>query len=342
MEAQSKELYQKILTMDLQGQTASYYDEDYKATIPYVEAAQFALAQTTVFGRQPDPAPMRKFVVDHPENPMAKAGYRYLSYYYGQVATQEAADKFFDDYNAKFPEDRDALAAYVERILKDKGPVDKGIEMAEKLKKMAGYPPNPAFEQYLADLYILKGDPAKADGEYGKDFLDAYASNTFYSLISFADFWADQGRNIESAEAAADLALKFKPDDWFAYAETANIYAKLGKDDKALAVYGPDFVKKFGDDQLPLVNYAIFWTNAGKNLDSALDAARRSVELRPDYFNYFTLGQTLLRMKRYDEALAAAQKAVDLIKPLAAKNASLPVQRYEKLVKDIQEAMAKK
>ncbi len=342
MGAQSKQFYEKILTMNLQGQAASYYDEDYEATIPYVEAAQFALAQTTVFGREPDPAAMVKFVKDHPESPMTKTGYRYLTYYYGQAATQEAADKFFDEYNAKFPGDRDALAAYVERIIKDKGPVDKGLEMAEKLKKMAGYPPNPAFEQYLADLYILKGDPAKADGEYGKDFLDTYASNSFYSLIGFADFWADQGRNLESAEAAADLALKFKPDDWFAYAETANIYAKVGKDDKALSVYGPGFVKKFGDDQLPLVNYAIFWTNAGKNLDSALDAARRSVELRPDYFNYFTLGQTLLRMKRYDEALAAAQKAVDLIKPLAAKNASLPVQRYEKLVKDIQEAKAKK
>ena len=28
MEARSKELYEKILTMDLQGRTASYYDED--------------------------------------------------------------------------------------------------------------------------------------------------------------------------------------------------------------------------------------------------------------------------------------------------------------------------
>jgi tetratricopeptide (TPR) repeat protein len=342
MEAQSKQLYEKILTMNLQGQTASYYDEDYKATIPYVEAAQFALAQTTVFGRKADPAPMLKFVKDHPDSPMTKTGYRYLSYYYGQIATQEAADKFYDEYNAKFPGDRDALAAYVERIIKDKGPVDKGVIMAEKLKKMAGYPPNPAFEQYLADLYILKGDPAKADDEYGKDFFDTYASNTYYSLISYADFWADQGRNLESAEAAADLAMKLKPDDWFAYAQTAGVYAKVGKDDKALAAYGPDFVKKFANEQLPLVNYAIFWTNAGKNLDSALEATRRAVELAPDYFNYFWLGQVLFKLKKYDEALNAAQKAVDLVKPLAAKNASFPVQRYEKLVKDIQEAQAKK
>ena len=342
MDVRSKDLYQKILTMDLRGQTASYYDEDYKATIPYVEAAQFALAETTVFGRKPDPGPMRKFVADHPESPLAKTGYSYLSYYYGQVATQEDADKFFDEYNAKFPGDRDALAAYVERIIKDKGPVDKGLEMAEKLKKTAGYPPNPAFEQFLADLYILKGDPSKADDEYGKDFLDGYVSNTYYSLISYANFWTDQGRNLESAEAAADLALKLRPNDWFVYAQVAGVYAKVNKMDKALAVFGPDFVKKFKDDQNALSNYATFWNNSGTNLESALEAARRSVELTPDYYNYFTLGQVLFKQKKYDEALKAAEKAVELVKPMAAKNAAFPLQRYEKLVQDVREAMAKK
>jgi predicted Zn-dependent protease len=342
LESESKELYQKILTMDLQGQTASYYDEDYKATIPYVEAAQFALAQTTVFGRKPDPAPMMKFVQDHPKSPMTKYGYRYLSYYYGQVATQEQADKFFEEYNARFPGDRDALAAYVERIIKDKAPVDKGITLAEKLKEMAGYPRNPAFEQYLADLYILKGDQAKADEEYGKDFLDSFVSTTYYGLISFANFWTDQGRNLESAEAAADLALKVRPNDWFVYSQVAGVYGKVNKLDKALAVFGPDFVKKFGNEQAALSNYATFWTNAGTNLESALEAARRSVELTPDYYNYFALGQTLFKMKRYGEALRAAEKAVELAKPMATKYEGFSVQRYEKLVKDIQAATAKK
>jgi tetratricopeptide (TPR) repeat protein len=342
MEAQSKKLYEKILTMNIQGQTASYYDEDYKATIPYVEAAEFALAQTSVFGRKPDPSPMRAFIQKHPESVLTKNGYSYLSYYYGQVATPADAGKFFDEYTAKFPNDQNALGSYVERIIRDKGPVDKGIELAEKLKELVGYPRNPAYEQYLADLYILKGDAAKADEEYGKDFMDSYVSNTYYALISYANFWTDQDKNLESAEAAAELALKLKPNDWFSYSQVAGVYNKLNKLDKAKAVFGPDYVKKFANEQSALSNYATFWNNAGQNLDSALEAARRAVELTPDYYNYFALGQVLLKMKKYDEALQAAQKAVELVKPMAAKYEGFPVQRYEKLVKDIQDAMAKK
>ena len=342
MEARSKELYEKILTMDLQGRTASYYDEDYKAAIPYVEAAQFALAQTAVFGRKPDPAPMRKFIDEHPTSPMVKNGYSYMSYYYGQVATPEDAGRFFDEYTAKFPDDRSALEGYVERIIKDKAPVDKGLRLAEKLKELAGYPRNPAYGQYLADLYILKGDEAKAEEEYGKDFIDGYITNGYYALISYANFWADQGKNLESAEAMADMALKLRPNDWFTYSQVAGVYNKVNKLDRALAVFGPDFVKKFVNDQAALSNYATFWNNAGTNLESALGAGRRAVELTPDYYNYFALGQVAFKLKKYDEALAAAEKAVELVKPMAAKYPGFSTQRFEKLVKDIREAMTKK
>ena len=57
-------------------------------------------------------------------------------------------------------------------IRRDKEPVDKGITLAEKLKEIAGYPENPDYQQNLAQLYVLKGDPAKAEEEYGKDFID--------------------------------------------------------------------------------------------------------------------------------------------------------------------------
>jgi hypothetical protein len=46
-------------------------------------------------------------------------------------------------------------------------------------------------------------------------------------------------------------------------------------------------------------------------------------------------------MKNYDEALKAAEKAVELVKPMAVKYEGFPTQEYENLVKQIKEAMAK-
>ncbi|MBE3130942.1 MAG: hypothetical protein IMZ54_09555, partial [Acidobacteria bacterium] len=43
----------------------------------------------------------------------------------------------------------------------------------------------------------------------------------------------------------------------------------------------------------------------------------------------------------YIEALKAAEKALELVKPMTVKYEGFPVQQYEKLVKDIKDAMAK-
>lgn len=343
MTAKSTELYQKVLALDLDGRTASYYDEDYEATIPYKEGAEFALAQSSTFAAKPNPAPLRAFIGRHPTSRFIENAYSYLGYYYGQMASKEDAAKFFEEYTAKFPEDKNAVRSYIQRIIKDKDPLDKGIALAEKLRKdLSGEPLNPDDRQNQAELYALKDDPPKVEDAYGKDFLDDYLSNSYYALMGYANFWVGQEKNLPSAEAAADLALKIRPDDWFVYAQVAGIYNKLNRTDKALAVFGPEFAKKFDGEQSALSNYATFWTNAGTNLDNALSAAKRAVELTPDFYNHFVLGQILFKLKRYDEALAAAEKAVELLKPIAAKNPNYPTQRFEGLVKQIKEAMVKK
>lgn len=346
MEARAQELYKKVLTLDSGGRTASYYDEDYKATIPYVEAAAFALAQNAAMGRKPDPAPLRAFIKDHPASAFLKNAYSYLGYYYGQTASKEDAAGFFAEYAAKYPEDKSALSAYVERIIKDKDPLDKGIELALKLQDLAGYPRVPEYQQNLAQLYTLKEEPAKADEEYGPDFADGFLTRSVYDLIGYANFWLDQDRHLDSVEEAADVivaSLRARKDAPSYYlSQAAAIYGKLKKPDKALAAYGPEIAKKSWDDQGALATYANFWNRQGANLENALAAAKRSVELTPDYYNNFVLAQLLFKLKDYPEALKAAEKAVDLVKPMAAKYEGFPTQQYENLVKQIQEAIAKK
>ena len=342
----SNELYQKVLTMDLGGRTASYYDEDRKATIPYVEAAEFALAQQASNGRKPDPAPLRNFIAKHPASVLAKSAYSSLSYYYGYQAKKEDAQAFFEEALAKFPDDKNMASSYLARIVRDKEPVDKGLALAEKLKEKQGYPRDPEIQESLAQLYILKDDPSKAEEEYGKDFADSYISNAVGTLTSYSNFWIDQGKNLASAEEMADIiaaAVMAKKDTPYYYlTQVAMVYGKLNKDEKALALYGPDRVKKSWDDQMALYSYASFWQRQGKNLESAAEAARRSVELKSDYFNNFVLAQVLFKMKSYDEALKTAEKAAELAKPLAAKYEGFTTAQFDNLVKQIKEAMAKK
>jgi hypothetical protein len=339
--AKSQELYKKVIALDPEGKQGTTTLEYLKATIPYTQAAEYNLAQASAFGRKPDPAPLQAFIKKYSESKLVKQAYTYLGYYYGNQATKEDADKFFEEYTAKFPEDKDALGSYVQRIIKDKEPLDKGLTMAEKLKDLAGYPQNPEYQQNLAQLHALKNEPAKAEEAYGKDFIDDYVATTYYALVGYANFWIDQDKNLESAEAMTDLTLKLRPNEWYTFSQAAGIYAKLKKPEKALAVYGPEFAKKYWDDQGALSSYASFWHRQGTNLDSALGAAKRSVELTSDYYNNYVLGQVLFKLKNYPEALKAAEKAVELVKPMAAKYEGFPTQQYEKLVKDIKEAMAK-
>jgi tetratricopeptide (TPR) repeat protein len=309
----------------------------------YTEAAEEALGRIAFFGRENDPAPLRAFIAKYPESRFLKDEYALLArfYYLRNSVPKEVATQFFVEYTSKYPHDADVLNTYVERIIGDKGPLDKGIELAEKIKDLVGSPPNPGYTRNLARLYVLKGDPAKADEVYGKDFIEGVASSTVFSLTGYANFWIEQGRNLDSVEAMADLAAKMKSDQ-STRQTVAGIFIRLKKTDKALAVYGPEFVKNNGGDQLALASYATFWNRQGANLDSALEAARKAVGLTPDYYNNYLLANILFKLKKYDEALKPAERAVELVKVAAAKLQGLSTQQYEDLVKQIKDAIAKK
>jgi len=323
-----------------------YTYESLKVTVPYTQAAEFQLAQAAFFNRNPDIAPFRAFIGKYADSPLVKTAYTYLANYYVRSAPAEEATVFFEEYTAKFPEDKTALNAYIQRIIRDKGPVDKGLAMAEKLKDMAGYPENPNYQENLAQLYVLKNDPAKADEEYGKDFAENYVSTAIYALTGYAAFWIDQGRNLGSAEEMTDVAAAAiraaKDSPSYMYSQVAGLYARLKKIDKALAFYGPENAEANWGDENALASYAGFWSQQGENLESALAAARRVVELSSGNHGNSTVARIQFKLGDYPEALKAAERALELAKAQAAKNPGYPLQQYEALVKQIKEAMAKK
>lgn len=341
-EGRTKELYSKVVSLDPDGKAGSYNDEYLKSLIPYTQVAEEALGRIAFFSRENNPAPLRAFIAKYPESKLLKNDYLYLARYYLYSAPKDEATRFFAEYTSKYPEDASVLNSYVERIIKDKEPLDRGIELAEKVKELIGYSSNPGYAQNLAHLYVLKGDAAKAGEEYGKDYIDGYLAVTRYALTSYANFWLEQGKNLDSAEAAAVTAVKMAPpSQWGTLQAAAGIFIKLNKPERALAAYGPDFIKGDMGNQESLASYAAFWNGQGKNLESALEAARKAVELTSDYYNNYTLANVLYKLRKYDEALKYAEKAVELVKAMAIKYPGFPTQQYDKLVKEIKEAQIK-
>ena len=325
-------LYKEVLTLDPDGKMGMTDYGDEKVT--YTEYAEYSIGALSLFGRPMDIEPMKTFIKKYPESKMLRSAYMRLSSYYRSRGSKEEAAQFFEDYTAKYPEDPYVLSSYISRIIRNKDNIEKGIELAEKIKDVMKYNPDPRYQKDLAELYMLKEDKEDADKAFGKRFMEGKVSGLSRNLVDYANFWVKHNTNIESAEEAMELAIKLAPDRWYTYRYAAQMYLKLKKNEKALEKFGPEFIKKFGDNANALNGYAWFWANQGKNLESAAKASKKSVALAPSHYNWDTLSLALTKLKKYDEALKAAEKAVEL----SDERSKI---RYQNRIKQIKKAMEK-
>ncbi len=297
------ELYKQVITIDPDGKQGTTEFNSEKVT--YTQNAEFNLGTMAMSSRPPDVAPLQAFIKKYPGGVLVKEGFSRLSFYYGRTAPKEEATKFFEEYMARFPQDADSYAAAVSRIIFDKDPLDKGITLAQKAIDLAQKAIPPAQEMprgnpyqslaqiysSLAQLYLLKGDKAKAAG-------------TADEMIKFvAGLPRPPGPTPETAVGPVMMAAPM----------AARVFADAGYPDKALATYGPEFLKKIMDNAGQLGRYAQFWSGQGQNLESALDAAKKATILTPNnYSPWNTMGQIYLKQKNYGEALKASEKALSL------------------------------
>ena len=334
------ELYRRIITLDPEGK-AGPVDVDYpKVRVPYTEYAEFLLGSNKVIGPKADPTPMRSFIEKYAKSPLVKTGYMFLSAYYGNYAAPEEARAFFEEYTAKYPDDVQALGAYVRRIIQDKEPLDRGIDLAERIAELTSYNPDPYDTQNLAELQWLKGEKDKAEEIFGKDFLSRQRSSAAYQLASFAGFWAEREARLEEAVEAIELAIQIQPDVPYLRQTAATIYAKAGQAEKALEAFGPEYAGKNRDRTDALYPYAWYWNGQGTNLESALEAIDRVIEIQPGLTYFDIRAQILLKLKRYDEALKSAGQALALAQESAKRRPGFATKPYEARVQEIKAAMA--
>jgi tetratricopeptide (TPR) repeat protein len=311
--AKSAEYYRMVIALDPTGKSGTYTNEYQKWTVPYTEYAEFSLGGTALGGTTRDPAAMKMFIQKYAKSPLLKQAYSRLSSYYSSVPSKDEATAFYAEYTAKYPEDPEVLVAWLNRITRDKGDFVKGVELADRISLVTQRNPVPRTSQSLANFYFAKGDAEEAENVYGKDFMSDRASSLSYDMIDYANYWVGRNSNLEAAVRAAETALKLFPDSSYYLSQAAGVYIKAGKEDKALEIYGPAYVQKNIGKANALDTYAAFWGNQGKNLDSALEAGRKAVELSPNaYYCWYALSTVLLARKDYDGALKAAEKAVDL------------------------------
>jgi tetratricopeptide (TPR) repeat protein len=290
------DLYKQVIAIDPEGRQGTTEFNNEKVT--YTQNAEFNLGTTAMSSRPPDLAPLQAFVKKYSGGVLVKEAYSRMSAYYGRTAPKEDAAKFYEEYTARFPQDADSYAAWVSRIILDKEPLDKGISLAQKAidltrKTLPTAKEMPRVNPYqsLAQLYLLKGDKVKA-------------AETADEMIKFAAGLPSPSGPMSGTAMSPVL---------MAAPTAARVYVEAGYPDKALATYGPEFMKKIMENSAMLGRYAQFWSGQAQNLESALEAAKKAIALTPDsYSSWNTMGQIYLKQKNYDEALKAAEKALSL------------------------------
>jgi len=271
-------LFKEVIAVDPQGKMGmTEYGKD---QVSCTEFAEFSVSQAALYARgvKRNPEPLKVFVQKYPESKLLKTAYMNLASFYYLSPAKDEAFKFLEDLVAKYPENPWFRYYYVLRAIREKENIDRGLEMAEQIQSF-----DYARTAYnRAQLYSLKGDQSMIDAVYGKEFIENQVANWGYALMDYARFWMEKKMNMDSAEKMMETAVKLNPDNAYFRQTGAEICLENGKPEKAMEIFGPEFIKTNQDNAMNLMTYARFWTGKKQNTDSALSALEAALKLKPD------------------------------------------------------------
>lgn len=295
------ELYEEAVRLDPKG--ARTMTRDSGQTVSCKELAEFHHAQTfvTTFGLY-DIDAVKEFIKTHPRSPLLKDAYTEISRFH-HLSDKEGR-VFLDEFVSKFPTDPDVLKIYIDKIKSDhRGPegardlYQRGMTFADRIGE--AYPSITPVEasRSLAQLAIDSQDPARAEAEFGPEFMAGQTRSWADALMTYAEFWISQKRNRADSESSIAKALSLAPDDpEIRRRAAAARHFHLGETGKALEVYGPDLLPTLADSAPALYSYFKFWTQIGTNVESAEQALEMLFELKPETV-YYRIGAASVYMK---------------------------------------------
>jgi eukaryotic-like serine/threonine-protein kinase len=148
-----------------------------------------------------------------------------------------------------------------------------------------------ALQEYQRALQL---DPRNADADIG-----------------LALSYDNAGRTAD-AEAAFRKAIALRPDSWDGYNQLANFLDDHQRHDEAIVQYR-HAIELTPDNAALYLNLGATYSDMGeKHYADAEQMLRKSIALEPSYYAYANLGNLYNEERKYDEAAAATEKALQL------------------------------
>jgi tetratricopeptide (TPR) repeat protein len=216
----------------------------------------------------------------------------------------DAAEKVFgeDFFATQVQSWSESLLSYAEFWFKQK----RNSKTAEEavIRALNFAPEDPEVLRRAAAVYHSHlGKPEKALEIFGPDTL-ARISTDARALYDYFRFWMTLKTNMESAEDALKILLELKPDTVYYRISAAGVYRKTGLVEKALDVFGPDFVSGRQDDMPALYEYGMYWIRYNLNLESAVPALTRALSRSPrKSTDHWRAAVALAKIKKMEAAL---------------------------------------
>ena len=269
------DLYKEIVAVDPDGKMGM---TDYgKVRISCTELAEFLLGRAACYGQgiaKREGEPLERFLEKYPASKLKKEAYTSLSSFYSSWAKKEDKEKFFDRAFALYPDDPWLRYSYAIDAVYSKENLDRAIEVAEEMKSFG----SSTAANTRAQLYALKGDLAQAEAVYGNEFGDGLVTGLVSALQTYASFWIRQKTNLDSAEKMLKTGIQLDPVGAGCRQTLADFYLTSGKPEKALEIFGPQFIKTPDVRAYDLTWYARFWVQKKQNTESALEALELAVK----------------------------------------------------------------
>ena len=190
--------------------------------------------------------------------------------------------EFFDTLLKRYPNNYDLLYNFVQFSAQTGWKKAEAAQTAIKINDdlewlIANYD---LLFSYQANLLKSFGDEASAERIYGTVFLDSKIQKLVFDFERYISYWLKQGGNEEGIKKAIETASRLDTDGQN-MSFIADPFARAGQTEKALEFFGPDYIAKHQDNPKTLNYYIDFWTSQKTNLESALAAVQRSMELQP-------------------------------------------------------------
>lgn len=149
-------------------------------------------------------------------------------------------------------------------------------------------------------------------------------------LIEYVRYCINGEEQVEEGIQAAKKIVAMEPENVYYRRTAAAILLKDERIDEAEEMYGDAFIEAYHDDAGILNSYSWFWGQRALNLNSALKAGLRALELDDNGDIWDTVAMAYWKMGNYRKALEAQEKAVAM-KP--------GIEDYKKRLEEIKKEM---